>query len=218
MKANGVQNRIQTVISSTGLSDAAFARSVDGFNKANLSQILKGNRTAPDSLLRAIARVYNIRYNWLLTGEGEIYNAEQKEKSFAVSDVVELPLLPVNAMAGSLSGDNISIMEYECEKYIVPIFKGAEFLIMVQGDSMMPKYMPGDIVACKRVHMDRLWFQWGKTYVIGTTQGTLIKRIEPSDQDGCISIHSDNPKYKPFNLPAEEIYNVALVLGAIRVE
>jgi hypothetical protein len=83
---------------------------------------------------------------------------------------------------------------------------------------MMPRYLSGDIVACKRVPLDRLWFQWGKTYLIDTMQGALIKRIEPSDQEGCISIHSNNTIYKPFDLPVNEINGVALVVGVIRVE
>ena len=83
---------------------------------------------------------------------------------------------------------------------------------------MTPKFESGDIVACKRVPLDRLWFQWGKVYVIDTDQGALIKRMEPSEQEGCVSIHSENKKYKPFDLPTEEIYGVALVVGVIRVE
>jgi phage repressor protein C with HTH and peptisase S24 domain len=109
-------------------------------------------------------------------------------------------------------------MDYECERFVVPIFRGAEFLIRVQGDSMMPRYMPGDIVACKRVPLDKLWFQWGKTYIVDTRQGALIKRLEPSSADGCVSIHSENEAYKPFDLPTDEINGVALVVGLIRVE
>lgn len=61
-----------------------------------------------------------------------------------------------------------SAMDYECEKYIVPEFKNADFLTRVQGDSMEPEFFSGDIVACEKVTMDKLWFQWGKTYVMRT--------------------------------------------------
>lgn len=131
---------------------------------------------------------------------------------------MELPLIPLNFYAGALTGVCDSIMDYECEKYIVPIFRGAEFLVRVQGDSMVPKFASGDIVACKRVSLDRLWFQWGKTYVLDTSQGPLIKRIEKSEQEGCVSIHSNNPQYSPFDLPVEEINALALVIGTIRLE
>lgn len=83
---------------------------------------------------------------------------------------------------------------------------------------MMPKYVSGDIVACQCVPLDRLWFQWGKAYVLDTRQGALVKRIEPSTNKECVSIHSENPKYKPFDLHIAEISGIALVKGIIRVE
>lgn len=98
-----------------------------------------------------------------------------------------------------------------------PQFKGADFLIRMNGDGMKPNYMPGDIVACKRVD-DMTWFQWGKVYAFDTCQGVLVKRVEPSEREGCISLHSDNEKYKPFDLPADEVHGVALVVGIVRVE
>ena len=141
-----------------------------------------------------------------------------REEEKPMEDTMSLPLIPIDAMAGALVGSSDMIMDYDCERYIVPIFKGANFLIRVQGDSMMPRYIPGDIVACKRVTMDRLWFQWGKCYVLDTRQGALLKRIEPSDQEGFVQICSDNSAYKPFALPIEEINGVALVVGTIRVD
>jgi phage repressor protein C with HTH and peptisase S24 domain len=151
---------------------------------------------------------------WLLTGEGEMLNSKT---DIANSTLQTLPLIPVEAMAGFLSGNSNTIMDYDCEQYVVPAFK-ADYLIRVQGDSMVPKYESGDIIACRRVSLGGLWFQWGKTYVLDTAQGALVKRIEPSETEGCVSIHSENPKYKPFDLPVEEIYAVALVVGTIRVE
>lgn len=158
-----------------------------------------------------------INKSWLLTGEGEmLVSTPCPDKPR--TDSMELPLIPINAMAGAMTGEDVSFMDYDCEKYIVPIFRGAEFLIRVQGDSMFPKYASGDIVACKHVPLERLWFQWGKTYVIDTRQGALVKRLEPSEREGCVSIHSENPKYKPFDLEVDEINGVAMVIGTIRAE
>lgn len=174
-------------------------------------------RHAPSvNKLQGILDAYpQINRTWLLTGEGEMLNRKDELEK---DGKMELPLIPLNFYAGALTGVCDSIMDYECEKYIVPIFRGAEFLVRVQGDSMVPKYASGDIVACKRVSLDRLWFQWGKTYVLDTSQGPLIKRIEKSEQEGYVSIHSNNPQYSPFDLPVEEINALALVIGTIRLE
>lgn len=128
-----------------------------------------------------------------------------------------IPLIPVDAMAGVLSGEQ-TVLEYECERYVVPAFKGADFLIPVKGSSMYPKYSSGDIVACQRVPMSGLFFQWNKVYVIDTCQGALIKRIKSGSDDDHVLIVSDNEKYNPFELPLSSIYAVALVIGVIRLE
>lgn len=216
-KQNGKRERLRTIINQLGMSDAAFARSLEDYNRASLSQILKGNRNVPDSLLRKIAQTYGIRYNWLLTGEGQMM-MDEEGNAINKEDEGGIPLIPVYAMAGYLTNGFDSVLPYDCERFIVPAFQGADFLIRVQGDSMEPRYMSGDIVACKRVPLDRLWFQWGKAYIIDTTQGALVKRIEPSDRDGFISIHSENTRYKPFDLPTTDINAVALIIGTIRVE
>ena len=128
-----------------------------------------------------------------------------------------IPLIPIEAMAGALTSEQ-TVLEYECERYVVPVFKGADFLIPVKGSSMYPKYSSGDIVACQRVPMSDLFFQWNKVYVIDTNQGALIKRIKPGSTSDRILIVSDNEKYDPFELPVSAIHAVALVIGVIRLE
>lgn len=120
-------------------------------------------------------------------------------------------------MAGALTWEQ-TILDRECERFLVPGFKGADFLIPVKGSSMYPKYSSGDIVACQRVPMNDLFFQWNKVYVIDTNQGALIKRIKPGSDKNHILIVSDNDKYDPFELPISAIHAVALVVGVIRLE
>ena len=128
-----------------------------------------------------------------------------------------IPLIPLNAMAGAFTDDQ-TIMEYECDRYIIPSFKGADFLIGVKGSSMYPKYNSGDIVACKRLNLQDLFFQWNKVYVLDTDQGPLIKRIKPGSDKEHVTIVSENKEYEPFELALSQIYHVALVVGVIRVE
>lgn len=128
-----------------------------------------------------------------------------------------IPLIPFSAMAGALKGE-VSVLEYECEHYVVPAFRNADFLIPVSGDSMVPTYKSGDIVACQRIPMSSLFFQWNRPYVLDTEQGAIIKRIKPGSDEQHIRIISDNPDYDAFELPLTEIYSVGLVIGIIRLE
>jgi len=141
----------------------------------------------------------------------------ERTASIATQPGEGIPLIPIEAMAGALTSEQ-TVLEYECERYVVPMFKGADFLIPVKGSSMYPKYSSGDIVACQRVSMSDLFFQWNKVYVIDTNQGALIKRIKPGSDKDHVLIVSDNEKYDPFELPFSAIHAVALVIGVIRLE
>ena len=165
------------------------------------------------------AKCENISAEWLITGKGSMFrNADSTPVARATNiPNVGIPLIPLSAMAGALTSAQ-TILEYECDRYVVPAFKGADFLIQVKGSSMYPKYSSGDIVACQRVTMDKLFFQWNKVYVIDTDQGALIKRIKPGHDKDHVLIVSDNEKYDPFELPCSSIYAVALVIGVIRLE
>lgn len=174
---------------------------------------------------------------WLLTGEGDMFENNYQTKSKEILDPSEIssqedekplarhaqtpqegiPLIPFSAMAGVLTGEQTAL-EYECERYVVPAFKGADFLMQIKGTSMQPTYISGDIVACQKVPMTSIFFQWNKPYVIDTQQGPLVKRIKPGSDKQHITLVSDNTDYDPFELPLEEVNAVALVVGLIRLE
>lgn len=156
---------------------------------------------------------------WLLTGQGSMLK-EQNNLPMAIPTYNPdegIPLIPTEAMGGVASGE-ISILELDCERYVIPMFKGADFLIPVKGSSMIPKYNSGDIVACKKVPMQDIFFQWNKVYVLDTNQGAIIKRVAKSEEKDCIKIVSENPNYEPFDLHLSQIYSIAIVIGVVRQE
>lgn len=164
------------------------------------------------------AKCSDISAEWLLTGKGSMLKDQDMPVAVPASNPGEgIPLIPLSAKAGSLTVDQ-TVLEFECERYIIPAFKGADFLIPVKGSSMYPKYSSGDIVACQRVSLSDLFFQWNKVYVIDTNQGPLIKRVKPGSDKEHISLVSENPDYDPFELPLNAIYAVALVIGVLRLE
>lgn len=155
-------------------------------------------------------------------GEKQRRSEKNREYSSRIHKLPEgsiegIPLIPASAMAGAFTSD-VSIMEYECEHYIIPDFKGADFLIRVKGDSMQPTYYSGDLVACQKIPLDDIFFQWNKTYVLDTNQGAIIKRVLPGKDEDHICIVSDNTKYPPFELEKSYLHAIALVRGIIRLE
>ena len=214
-------DRISTIVEKFGNGKNTVFASLIGVSEANVRNYKNGVMPKAD-FLEKIARSFDININWLLTGEGNMLRTEPKEENIPVahpsdSPMEGIPLIPISAMAGAFTGEQ-TVLEYECERFVVPTFKGAEFLISVKGSSMYPKYNSGDIVACKRLPMDELFFQWNKVYVLDTDQGPLIKRVKPGSDKEHVLIVSDNERYEPFELPLERIYHVALVIGVIRLE
>ena len=165
---------------------------------------------------------------WLLTGEGEMLRTDTPA-AVSVSEGAPppqlipappgkgLPLIPLPAMAGFLKGA-AAIDPNEIEWYFVPAFRDCTFLIRVKGDSMAPRYLSGDIVACREVHDTATFFQWGKPYVLDTDQGVVLKRVRRSELPEHVLCVSDNPEYDPFDVPIAGIYHLAIVRGLIREE
>lgn len=212
-------------------SDVDFANFL-GIKTTRLSNWRKRN-TLDYELISTICE--DINANWLITGKGSMLKGSSTEsiesiksikkdnqeniipaKPTSPSDPKGIPLIPTYAIAGAFTGD-LQVLECDCEHFIIPTFKGADFLIPVKGASMEPKYSSGDLVACKKMAIDT-FFQWNKVYVLDTEQGPLIKRINEGSNKDTLLICSENPQYPPFELKRSLINNIALVVGVIRLE
>lgn len=223
-----ILSRIQEISMKEGINITSMEKMI-GASKGVLSRAIKQGTDIQAKWLSAIVENYpQYSASWLLTGEGNMCRNEESPPAEPIDGSIPLahpahspgegiPLIPISAMAGAFTGEH-TVLEYECERFVVPTFKGAEFLISVKGSSMYPKYNSGDIVACKRLSMSDIFFQWNKVYVLDTDQGPLIKRVKPGSDTGHVLIVSDNVHYEPFELALEQIHHVALVVGVIRLE
>lgn len=210
-----IQNRIQKAVDALcNGNKSEFCRRIDRPAQA-IKDIIGGKQSAPgyELIYDILSSDLGISPKWLLFGEGQMLKSKERDDN---QNATRLPLIPMDAFAGP------GTPNYEDERvedfYTVSEFKNSDFLIRVKGDSMVPKYNGGDIVACKRV--DNVFFlQWNRAYVIYTrSQGLMIKRVQPSEKDGCIKCVSDNARYAPFDVPMEDVIQIALVNGAITLD
>lgn len=184
----------------------------------------KSSGLSMDTIEKFYSKYPEINPEWLLTGNGSMFKesghapglSEPGELYAIDDDAAAIPLIPLSAMAGFGTIDT-TILEVECEKYVIPMFKGADFLIQVKGNSMQPRYNSGDVVACKRLSVQDIFFQWGKVYVLDTDQGALVKRIKKGSDDNHIQVISDNAEYDPFELHLGKLNAIAIVMGVIRL-
>ena len=194
---------------------SAFASAI-GVTPSVVDNIVGKRQGKPSfDVVEKVSALAEINIDWLITGKGDMLKSSKGIKP--TKDGTGIPLIPVEAMAGCFTGSQTILLQ-ECDHYVVPAFKNADFLIYVRGDSMQPRYFSGDMVACKMLSPTDLFFQWGKVYVLDTDQGALIKKVEQGTDDETITLVSENENYKPFQIPRRAVYHIAIVMGLIRTE
>lgn len=216
---NTILDRINEIALSESITITELER-VIGASKGVLSRALKNKTDVNSKWIQNIVENYPLySTRWLLTGEGNMFKDDNSPHTLIPVNSPDggIPLVPIDAWAGLFHGEEAVALS-DCEHFFVPAFKDADFLIPVRGDSMIPRYYSGDLVACKFLPLSDIFFQWGKVYVLDTNQGALIKKVRPGSSDDTITLISENTDYEPFELPRSCIYNIALVQGLIRSE
>lgn len=131
-----------------------------------------------------------------------------------------IPLIPLDAVAGFPADSGGGVRLEDCERYVIPEFenKGANFLIRVSGDSMVPLYYSGDLLACRKI-TDIRFFQWGTVYVLETSQGVLVKRVQESvdHADSILCVSENSSIHHPFLLPRDDIRSLSIIVGLVRL-
>ena len=192
-----------------------------GIGQGYVSQMERGDRPISKSVMEKIESnpewkivLDTLENNGTINFQTEASDAPAQNRK--PNPDKRIPLIPYEAVAGP--GSFVFPDEFAVDYYKVRDFSNADFLVRVKGDSMSPKYTGGDLVACKTV-TERLFFQWGRVYVIYTkSQGVMIKRLQPSKDESCVTCVSDNEKYAPFDVPKEDIVSLALVNGSISMD
>lgn len=194
-----------------------------GATAPNVSSALNGKESVlTDKFLIRFNSAFENIFNeqWLLYGEGEMLNSTKPNEQLAVKTetATSVLLIPISAQGGSLNDFVVSVRESDCERVVSPI-RGADFAIQVSGDSMAPEYPNGSRVFIKKIN-ERAFIEWGKTYVLDTCNGTVIKTLVPSDDKDsvrCISINPD-PIYAPFDVRFEDMYGLYKVMLCMSVK
>ena len=213
-------DRLDKYITYKGLNDHQLTIET-GLANGLLYKVRKNICELTNRNVSLIAQHYtDLNEDWLRDGIGSMVEGQTDESMTSDDKQNGIPLVPLTVMAGFNGIDAPGSTVNDCEYYQVPLFEqaGAEFLISVSGMSMVPKYYVGDILACKKVK-DSTFLQWGRVYVIDSSQGAMVKRVqEDTENPDCIICVSDNSDYKPFKLPKTEIRGMYMVIGLIRME
>lgn len=191
-----------------GESPTSFSRSIGIKRETRISNVLNGRNNISAELCKLIKEAYpEVRMYWLMTGEGDMFENVPNKKELPKLDIYSTYLIPLSAM--SVCIDDLSKLD-NLERITSPI-KNVDYAITVNGDSMSPEYPNGSIILIKRIN-HHLFIEWGKTYVLNTCNGIIIKNVRKSIYDDRISCHSINPDYDSFDIYYSDIYSMYKVL------
>ena len=203
-----IGEKLRQYFENQGIKQVDIASAI-GVNPSYITKIYKGEREIGKEQVDKWVTHYGLSKIWLLTGEGEML--QSGADSTETTDVAnKIPLLPVSAQGGSLNDFVVSVKESDCERIISPI-KDAEYAMTVTGDSMEPEYPSGSQILIKRVN-ERAFIDWGRVYVLDTCNGSVIKRLFPSEDRDKVICKSINPEYPPFEVSLADVYGVYRVL------
>lgn len=182
-----------------------------GVAPSYISSAFKGNPSVlTDNFMNRFNSTYGDIFDadWLVRGEGDF--AAEGVREGVVDASLSVPLVPVEALAGSLPIAEQAAALVDCQRITVPI-KGIDLAINISGDSMSPVYPSGSIVLMQRVD-GAAFIEWGKVYVLDTVNGPVIKQVYPSEVGPehvhCVSL---NPAYPPFDVAKSDIRQMFIV-------
>lgn len=212
------RKRIDRLIETEGLSQREFAKKI-GYSYSNLNKIMNGFRNVPNSLPSKIVETYTeVRLDWLLYGEGEMYEKEQfvADKEALKQHMAKLPTRP--RLPKSMSECNIEQyyegnMRVLCqEKPIVYQFTDYDFSLIMKNNRMTPKYFRGDELFFKKARFP----EWGDDFLLDTVDGPKFKRIYDNG-DSVICKSYNEAEYPPFEVPKDLICGYYRCVGVLRI-
>lgn len=187
----------------------------------------------------AIVEIYTkypiLNIEWLLTGKGGMLKTDSnaiaepiesyRKTKDPVYELQRVPLFNLEATMGLVplvNGDGID--EEKVIDYIsIPSMPSCDGAIYASGDSMYPLLKSGDMIAYKRIAVERAQIFFGEMYVIAVKldESSTMKTIKFVHQselgDEYVKLVSHNQHHAPKDVKLSQIAAIGLVRASIRL-
>ena len=174
-----------------------------------------------DTLLNKLQNE-TIDLNWLLTGEGEMYNKTQiidEKKGIEVNYYPDVyAAAGYGAVNTLIEPKKIKLAEFILKFFGIKNYKNVD-IINVLGDSMEPIFNNGDLAIVERINsLDEI--KNGDTVIINIDGDVYIKKVEKIPFENKFILKSNNSLYKDIIIDLNEHKNIkiaAVVKGKFRL-
>ena len=214
---------IKEYFTEIGMSQIEAANAL-GVQQAAVSNQLNGRPFGKNSAAKW-NKTFGFRINWLLTGEGPMFDDEGSstlrefhplENHPELNHEDDIPVIP----ARLFRAPEINIYEYVMSSPNVerlppvPHFQKHDLFATCPGDAMSPRICRGYLLALRRMPIDSTIIN-GETYVIDTvSQGMFLRRIVDNGE-GLTFISENQTEFPDFSLPYSDIINIFRVVGVL---
>lgn len=189
------------------MTQAEFGAPLD-FKWYKVKDIESGKLKTSPEIATKIENIYSYKFEWILTGEGPMKKDELPARvkrpirpDFPADDFVLIGQVngKISAGGGLMPDDSIDVKAAFRRDWIKR--KGGKpdrmSLIKVDGDSMEPTFLSGDLVLVD--HGRNSVPARGGIYAIAIDDEIMIKRVQPTSPEKLLII-SDNKQYPPFKI------------------
>lgn len=179
-----------------------------GVGNSYLSSVINGKHPLTNSLKEKLFTVFGVQLE--ITEKGQVVNIKDSETDVKMGITsTYVKLLPIYSLGTPIKDFDLT-NDNTCEMMISPV-KDAELAIVVPDDSMAPEFTFGSRIFIKKI--DLAFIPWGKILVLDTINGPMIRIVNRSERDGyllCTSIHENQQRYSPFEIPytSNAIYGI----------
>lgn len=157
-----------------------------------------------------LSKLYEVTTDFILKGDNMLIRISPTQGF--------IPYIQQKAHAGYIQNSEVEISaKEESDWYRIPGYNPAvdHMLFEIEGKSMLPTVLPGDIVICqKQKNWDNILD--GSLVIVWTTNSLLIKRLRSGDDKEYLKFENDNiDDSEVITFSRNEIKEILMVRGKI---
>ena len=200
--------RIKVLIEKAGVNPNKFADMI-GFDKSNLSKVLRGDRNVPEKLITSICENLGVSYKWIMYGEGSPETDASFIGELTVNGLVEVAYVPIDANASFI--ETLDLNETRLDTWAIrpkegeDLTNGDYIVFQVRGHSMLP-IQDGAIILAKIIPQEKWETAEGLVFVVYGKTLTLKRILKNSlCTTNILTLRADNPIYGQADVQRSEI-------------
>lgn len=233
--------RLEQLREDLGLTAKIFCEKAN-VDKSNYSKAVNGKGNLTDDMIQKFCKTYNIPEIYIRFGHSYMFNPDKDDMGETVQKLInqnsevlkifeglgtepkkhrdispDAKGVPYYNVSFSMSFDMIGKDNTSTPDYMIDFepYNTCDVWCNAHGDSMAPTIASGDLIALKRL-WDMKYLINGDIYAIITKGGLrTIKRIK--DNGDTLTLIPDNKAYDPQIIPKEEVEQIYIVKGSMKM-